>query len=291
MRFKRKNSLDRKISTVKEMISKWNKLISIYVRSRNAGRVSSSDEEESLEIFVWLQKTYPIIAEDMQRLVKTEYYDPLLGIHIKNIDHILNLIMSVGSMKEILSHRLRREFENDLRSGRSHLNFYLGFLENKKASIGEIDVREYEALKTFYKNNIKENERLNQREELAKKLVVKTKKFKTAEIYFSEAKSCFIYGFFRSSVIVAMSALESCLTTDYRKNKNEDYEGKFYNLLNRYFSGDLRRLPKQYEDFSKTYLKIRNSLAHPEDFNFSENIVYNVLSTVAELINHIDKLE
>jgi CMP-N-acetylneuraminic acid synthetase len=77
---------------------------------------------------------------------------------------------------------------------------------------------------------------------------------------------------------------------DYYKLYNEDFDGNFYNLLNRYFSEE-KRLPKQYDELSKTYLKIRNSLTHPEEFVFSEIIVFNILSTVSELINHIENLK
>jgi len=127
-----------------------------------------------------------------------------------------------------------------------------------------------------------------QREDLVKRLNLKTKHFTIASDYFEEAKSCFGFGFFRASTIVAISALESCLKTDFYQIKGRQFNGKLFNLLNRYFSGDLKRLPKQYEDFSKTYVKIRNSFTHPEEFDYSETIVFNVLSTVMELIRAIE---
>lgn len=130
----------------------------------------------------------------------------------------------------------------------------------------------------------------SQREDLIKRLNVRIKHFTVASNYFEEAKSCFSNGFFRASTIMAISALESCLKTDFHKTKGREYKGKFFNLLNRYFSGDLKRLPKQYEDFSKTYVKIRNSFTHPEEFDYSETIVFNVLSTVMELIRAIELL-
>jgi len=287
---KRKTSIDRDIQVVEDMIRRWNELVSIYARSREQRQVSASDETRSSEILAWLQTNYPSIAKDMHGILEMHYIDPLIGVHIKNLDPILNLIMTCSTITEILSHPHRTDLENYLREGRTFLNYYLGYLRDKKASIGEIDVREYEALKSLYDKNIRENERLTQREELVKKLILKTRNFKTADAYFEEASSCFTYGLFRSSVIVAISALESCLKTDYRMLKKEEYKGHLYNLINRYFSGDIQRLPKQYEDFSKTYLKIRNSITHPEAFEFSETIVYNVLGIVAELINCIDKL-
>ena len=129
-----------------------------------------------------------------------------------------------------------------------------------------------------------------QKEDLLKRLSFKIKHFAVASDYFEEAKSCFSNGFFRASTIMAISALESCLKTDFHKTKGREYKGKFFNLLNRYFSGDLKRLPKQYEDFSKTYVKIRNSFTHPEEFDYSETIVFNALSIVMELIRAIESL-
>lgn len=130
----------------------------------------------------------------------------------------------------------------------------------------------------------------SEREDLLKRLSKRFKHFAVASDYFEEAKSCFRYGLFRASTIMAISALESCLKTDFHKVKGKEYRGKLFNLLNRYFTGDLKRLPKQYDDFSKTYVKIRNSFTHPEKFDYSETIVFNVLSTVMELIKTIDSL-
>lgn len=127
------------------------------------------------------------------------------------------------------------------------------------------------------------------REDLARRLTAKLDHFKIASDYFEEATACFRYGLLRASTIMAISALESCLKTDFLSIKGEKYEGRLSNLLNRYFSGDIKRLPKQYEDFSSTYVKIRNSFTHPEEFDYSENIVFNVLCTVAELMKAIEK--
>lgn len=127
------------------------------------------------------------------------------------------------------------------------------------------------------------------REDLLKRLTITLKHFDVASDYFEEAKSCFRYGLLRASTIMAISALESCLKTDFLRLKGEEFEGRLFDLLNRYFSGDIKRLPKQYEDFSKTYIKIRNSFTHPEEFNYSESLVFAVLSTVAELMQTIEK--
>jgi hypothetical protein len=130
----------------------------------------------------------------------------------------------------------------------------------------------------------------DQREDLLKRLNLSTKHFTIAVDYFDEAKSCFRFGLFRASTIMSISALESCLKADYYQNEGVEYNGRLFNLLNRYFSGDIKRLPKQYEEFSKTYVKIRNSFTHPEEFDYSETIVFNVLSTVMELIKSIEAL-
>lgn len=283
--------IDTKIALVKEMVRKWKKLISLYVKSRESGGLQRKDEKESTEIFHWLQKNYIVVADDMKSLGTGEYYDPLTGVHITDYDPISNLIMSVGSLSELFSMRRFKieEFQQNLRTGRAQLNALVSFLQEKKKSLEKIDIEDYEMLKRFFERNVKETNRLKEREELTKKLLAKPKHFKTAETYFDEAKSCFVHGFFRASIIVAISALESCLKNDYLKFKGKEFDGKLYNLLNIYFSG-VKRLPKQYEDFSKTYLKIRNSLTHPEKFEFSENIIISVLSIIAELINYLDRL-
>ena len=262
----------------------------MYKNSRDLGSLKKSDEKESIQILAWLQKNYLSTVGDLKSIVRMEYIDPIHRVRVKDYDGILNLIANYGSLSEMFDYPFNEELENFLRGGRSRLNMYIGHLENKKKMVGVINIDEYEMLQKFYKNKIKEKVRLIEREDLAKNLVIKTKKFEIANEYFEEAKSCFIYGFLKGSIILAISALESCITTDYFKIKGEDYEGKFYNLLNRYFTSDINRLPKQYEDFSKTYVKIRNSLAHPEEFEFSENIVISILSTVIELVNFIEKL-
>jgi len=127
------------------------------------------------------------------------------------------------------------------------------------------------------------------REDLLKRLTIELKHFEVASDYFDEAKSCFRFGLLRASTIMAISALESCLKTDFLRVKGEEFEGRLFDLLNIYFSGNLKRLPVQYEDFSKTYVKIRNSFTHPEEFDYSENLVFAVLSTVAELMKAIEK--
>lgn len=286
---KAKTDLDSKIELTKTMIQKWGILISMYVRCRDSNQISSSYEKESADILTWLQKNYQIIGREIKLAVVSQYYDPVTGVYIKDYDPILNLIMSVGSLSELLSHRLRDELERCLRSGRNRLTAYLGFLENQKTSIGEISVGEYKKLKTFFEQNVKDAKRLSEREDLIKRLHLDLKHFGIAQNYFDEAKSCFRYGFFRASTIMAISALESCLKTDFRRIKGREYEGKLFDLMNRYFTGDLKRLPKQYEDFSKTYVKIRNSFTHPEDFDYSETIVFNTLSTIMELMKAIDK--
>jgi hypothetical protein len=123
------------------------------------------------------------------------------------------------------------------------------------------------------------------------------KSFDVAKLYFDEAKNCFVRGFFRPSIILAMSSLESCVKQDYIENsaenreKGEEFVNKtsFHKLLNKYFNvNDIGRLPKQYEDFSNTHVKIRNSLVHPEEFEFSEKTAEFNLRLISELIMHIE---
>lgn len=126
----------------------------------------------------------------------------------------------------------------------------------------------------------------------------KTSHFEVGNSYFEEAKNCYVEGFFRPSIISAMSALESCVKQDYITNvaktdeEGEKYvrETSFHKLLNKYFNvNDIGRLPKQYEDFSNTHVKIRNSLVHPEEFEFSETTAEFNLRLIAELIKYLER--
>jgi hypothetical protein len=285
---KAKTDLDWMIDTTKKMIEKWARLMRLYVKYRASRQIPSKVEKESMDILNWLQRNYPIIGSKLKSVVTQERIDPALGIHIKHYDPILNLVMSIGSLSELLSHRFREELEGNLRTGRNNLNAFSGFLERRRTSVGEISIDEYKKFRSFFEQNVREAERLSQREDLIRRLSLRLKHFEIAQSYFDEAKSCFKYGFFRASTIMAISALESCLRTDYRRIREEEYEGKLFTLLNRYFSGDVKRLPKQYEDFSRTYVKIRNAFTHPELFDYSETIVFNLLSTTMELMKAIE---
>lgn len=135
------------------------------------------------------------------------------------------------------------------------------------------------------------------RRKFVEELDLKITHFDVAGSYFEEAKNCYVAGFFRPSIILAMSALESCVKQDYIKNiaESEDEGEKyvrdvsFHKLLNKYFNvKDIGRLPKQYEDFSNTQVKIRNSLIHPEEFEFSESTAEFNLRLIATLIKHLE---
>ena len=135
------------------------------------------------------------------------------------------------------------------------------------------------------------------RRKFVEELDLKITHFDVAGSYFEEAKNCYVAGFFRPSIILAMSALESCVKQDYIKNiaESEDEGEKyvrdvsFHKLLNKYFNvKDIGRLPKQYEDFSNTQVKIRNSLTHPEEFEFSESTAEFNLRLIATLIKHLE---
>ena len=81
------------------------------------------------------------------------------------------------------------------------------------------------------------------------------------------------FGIIKCSLGYNLGFLESCLKTDYRRNNGQDYDGRLYNLLNRYFSGDIKRLPKQYEDFSKTYVAQGEEIL--KKYHFKLNNEYN----------------
>ncbi len=282
--------LDRKIDLASEITHEWFRLIRLYKRARDAREISPDLDRESAQVLSWLQQNYIKIAKDVQSVVSMEFYDPIKGVISRNYDPILQLVTDVGSLSELTRSPYASQYEEDLRLGRNLLNTYNGALDERKVSVGEIKLEDYQRLKSFFEENVRESKRLSAREDLLKGITVVPKLFEVAADYFDEARSCFKYGFFRASTIMAVSALESCLKSDYRRVKGVEYDGKLFTLLNRYFSGDVtHKLPMQYQDFSNTCLKIRNSFTHPKEFDYSESIVFNVLTVVAELVNTIEK--
>lgn len=126
--------------------------------------------------------------------------------------------------------------------------------------------------------------------------------FDIAREYFEEAKSSLIKGNFKATIILAISALESCVKTDYVLNarqidkKDEEQANKYVRqahlntLLDRYFDKkEIGRLPAEYKPIMDTYRKIRNSLVHPKEFAFSETVVKQTLALIAELIKRLEK--
>ena len=137
----------------------------------------------------------------------------------------------------------------------------------------------------------------SERANFIKDLDINSDIFGVAKSYFDEAKNCFVQGNFRASTIMATSALESCIKTDYIRNVDSTLQGERYvkevklnKLLNKYLNQeDIGRLPKQYQDISGILIKVRNSLIHPEEFDFSENLVRHHLRLVIELIHYLER--
>ena len=125
--------------------------------------------------------------------------------------------------------------------------------------------------------------------------------FEIAKQYFKEVESSYIRGNFRAAIILGVSALESSVKTDYLKNvgpkegKKEEQSRRYvrktplHDFLNRYFDKkDINRLPSEYKPFMDIYRKIRNSIVHPEEFTFTEPMVRNALTSIAELVKHLE---
>lgn len=125
--------------------------------------------------------------------------------------------------------------------------------------------------------------------------------FGIAKACFKEVESSYIRGNFRAAAILGVSVLESCVKTDYVQNvgveesKNEEQSRKYVrktslnDILNRYFDRkDINRLPSEYKPFLDIHRKIRNSLVHPEEFTFTEPMIRSTLTSIAELIKHLE---
>ena len=118
---------------------------------------------------------------------------------------------------------------------------------------------------------------------------------------FEEVKACYIGRNYRAAIILGISALESCVKTDYVQNvgvnegKNEEQSMQYIrktslsDILDRYFNKkEINRLPSEYKPFLDIHRKIRNSLVHPEEFTFTEPMVRSTLTSIAELIKHLE---
>lgn len=92
--------------------------------------------------------------------------------------------------------------------------------------------------------------------------------FDIAKECFKEVESSYISGNFRAAIILGISALESCVKTDYVQNvgagedKNEEQSRKYVrkarlnDILNRYFDRkEINRLPSEYKPFLDIHRK------------------------------------
>lgn len=278
--------LDRQIKLVEEMRTKWNELIGLYNKGREQGGLLRSEINQSVSILSWFQTYYPTLDYDLRKLVKIDY--TVVGMLYQNIDPISQIAMAYGSIEEICAHRFQDDILMYFRTGRSCLNTIYGILNERKKRIGDIDINELLKFKENYESLQIDRDKMSERKTQVDKLIVPFKEFKLSEEYFIEAKSCYEFGFFKGATILALSALESAIKSDYLNKDKIEYGGKFLNLLNRYF-GDLHRLPVQYQDFSNTYVKIRNAITHPEDFDYSPTLVYTSLVMITELLNHLEE--
>lgn len=132
-------------------------------------------------------------------------------------------------------------------------------------------------------------------------LELEIRHFEIAKECFKEVESSYIGGNFRAAIILGISALESCVKTDYVQNigvnegKKEEQSRQYVRkislseILNRYFDKkDIGRLPSEYKPFLDIHRKIRNSLVHPEEFTFTEPMIRSTLTSIAELIKHLE---
>ena len=139
------------------------------------------------------------------------------------------------------------------------------------------------------------------REKFIRDLELEISHFEIAEECFKEVDSSYVQGNFRAAIILGISALESCIKTDYVQNvgakdrKNEEQSRKYVRktplsvILDRYFDKkDVGRLPSPYKPFMDIHRKIRNSLVHPEQFTFTEPMVRQTLTSIAELIKYLE---
>lgn len=138
---KAKTSLDRKISTLREFITRWHDILTFLMKKYHNEPVTGKEESRFFENIDWCSRSYKAIREDAE--VKMEYVSYESGVR-QSYPVIVNMLNKFQFIKAPTND----EIEN-LKAGYRSLKSALGFLEQKKESMGEIKVEEYEKVKSL----------------------------------------------------------------------------------------------------------------------------------------------
>ena len=135
-----KTSLDRKISTFKEYIKRWEETIDILHTYRTKRSITEEVQSRFYENIDWCSTNY-VAIEDAETQMETTWPDT-------GVKQEYPVIWDSLCKFQFLETPTSREMQN-LKTGYLSLKAVLGHLENRKRSIGEIKIEEYEKLKSL----------------------------------------------------------------------------------------------------------------------------------------------
>jgi len=138
---KAKTSLDRKISTLREYITKWFDIITFLMRKHHNERTRGEEESKFFENMDWCTRNYYVISKHAEAEVQHIDYK-------SKIKHSYPAILSALNRFQFIQTPTNEDVYN-LKAGYRSLKSALGFLETKKESIGEIKIEEYEKIKSL----------------------------------------------------------------------------------------------------------------------------------------------
>lgn len=133
-------NLDRKISIFKEYIKRYEEIAHILGLLCQDEDISEEMKSRFQENIDWCSKNYTSI-KDAETLMEITF--PMTGVKTKH--PVIWAILSKFQSLEIP----KRDDIADLKTGYLSLKAMLGYLENKRESIGEIRIEEYEKLKSL----------------------------------------------------------------------------------------------------------------------------------------------
>ncbi len=150
-----KLELEQSARDIEEFIAKWNKMGSIF-KCAKPGVIRLDDEKDFRQQIDELNLMYPRISGLLLRYVRSERYEPLTGVHIKDYNPIVDILISTSSLSSIIfnteppklkNHHSIAEFEQKWHTARSLLISLLGSVRLRLEEVGKVRLEEYLRLK------------------------------------------------------------------------------------------------------------------------------------------------
>lgn len=138
---KAETSLDRKISTLKEYIKRWHEILTFLMKKYHDERTEGEEESRFFENIDWCSRSYDAISEDAEAQMEHIHYKSGMRTTYPVIMNMLNKFQFIKAPTNGEIDGLKASYRS--------LKSALGFLEQKKESIGEIKVEEYEKVKSL----------------------------------------------------------------------------------------------------------------------------------------------